>query len=603
MDILLHWLRLKGLKERMRFFGISLVLLVGLLTILSYSFTQYRQTEYNQINTMQMNGAIQQTTIDNWFKTRASEIRMLANLQTTQKIDLDNIKKNMLFFTKNQQEFEALSFVNKEDIVEFSTINQISVYFSDRTFFDEALKGNEYISDVLLGKVSNQPTILFSAPIIDVNKQFQGVIYGTVTLKTIDLFMDQFRNGDSGESYLMDRNGYLITDSRFAENRKRLEFKNDSEILKRSKEGIQSASTYENYRGKKVFGTYQLVNQSNWIAVSEIETNEVFHTYYQQLLVMSIIICIVLAIGLIGMLQLSKHIEQPIQKLLRGVSRLKNGEYDYQIHFHDLKTAPLELLQLCEAFNQMSQNIHENEQQLKQQKEDLAVSNGELEQFAYVASHDLQEPLRMVASYVQLLAKRYKGKLDQDADDFIHFAVDGSQRMQNLINDLLAFSRVGAKGNEFKTVDMELVLQHALANLQQAILENGAVITHDPLPALTADPTQIAQLLQNLIGNAIKFNDASRIPTIHIGVRRVGEEWQFSVQDNGIGFDLQYKERIFLIFQRLHTKSKYPGTGIGLSICKKIVERHGGKIWVESEIGLSTTFYFKLPDRGAQQTL
>ncbi|QGQ99493.1 HAMP domain-containing protein [Paenibacillus psychroresistens] len=601
MRFLIYWLRLKGLKERMRFLGISLVLLVGLLTITSYSFTQYRQTETNQINSMRMNGAIQQTTIDSWFATRASEIRILANLQTYKNIDLDSIQQNMNFFMKNQHEFEALSYVNKEGIVEFSTMNQIGVYFSDRTFYDEALKGKEYISDVLMGKVSKQPTILFSAPIIDVNNQFLGAVYGTVTLETIDHFMDQFQNGNSGESYLMDTNGYLITDSRFAENRKKLEFKNESEILKRAKIGIESAAVYTNYRSNQVFGTYQLVNNSKWIAVSEIEKNEVLHSFYQQLMVMSVIIFIVLAIGLIGMLQLAKHIEQPIQMLLRGVSRLQNGEYDYQIHYSDLKTAPMELIQLCEAFNQMSQNIHENELQLKQQKEDLAVSNGELEQFAYVASHDLQEPLRMVASYVQLLAKRYKGKLDQDADDFIHYAVDGSQRMQSLINDLLAFSRVGSKGKEFKIVDLGIVLQHVLANLQQAILENGAVITHDTLPTLTADPTQIAQLLQNLIGNAIKFNDASRIPTIHIGVQRVGEDWQISVQDNGIGFDSQYKERIFLIFQRLHTKSKYSGTGIGLSICKKIVERHGGKIWVESEMGLSTTFYFKLPDRGDQQ--
>ena len=377
----------------------------------------------------------------------------------------------------------------------------------------------------------------------------------------------------------------------------------NSEILERAKQGIQSTATYDNYRGKQVFGTYQLVNHGKWITVSEIERNEVYRTFNKQLMVMILIICIVITFGFIVMLRISYHIEYPVQHLLKGVQRLKQGDYQYKINYSNMKSAPVELLQLCEAFNQMSQNIQDNELALKQQKEDLAGSNAELEQFAYVASHDLQEPLRMVASYVQLLAKRYQGKLDQDADDFIHYAVDGAQRMQNLINDLLAFSRVGTKGKELKSVEFEEVLHHVLTNLQHAIQESDALVTYDdPQPALLADSTQMVQLFQNLVGNAIKFRDANRAPIIHIGIKKQGNEWLFSVRDNGIGFDPKYRERIFLIFQRLHNKTKYQGTGIGLSICKKIVERHGGKIWVESELGHATTFYFTLPDRGENIT-
>lgn len=545
---------------------------------------------------------IQQTAIDSWVAARAAEIRNLANLQSTIELEMDDIQSNLTFFASHQQEFEAVSFANKEGIVEFSTMNQISAYFTEKTYFEEAAKGREYISDVLLGKVTKEPMILFSAPVLNKNKQFEGVVYGTVTLKTIDQLMRQFQSGDSGESYLMDRNGYLITESRFAGEWKILEFKLKSDILERAKQGVQSISTYESYRGKQVFGTYQLVNNGKWITINEIERDEVYRSFNQQLMVMIIIICIVLTFGFIVMLRISFHIEYPVHHLLRGVQRLKQGDYHYKIDYSGMKSAPVELLQLCEAFNQMSLNIENNELELKRQKEELASSNAELEQFAYVASHDLQEPLRMVASYVQLLAKRYQGKLDQDADDFIHYAVDGSQRMQNLINDLLVFSRVGTKGKELKPVDFEVVLQHVLTNLQHAIQESNSLVTHDPMPTLMADSTQMVQLFQNLVGNAIKFRDDKRAPVIHIGIKQQGNEWLFTVHDNGIGFDPKYRDRIFLIFQRLHNKTKYQGTGIGLSICKKIVERHGGKIWVESEAGSSTTFYFTLPDRGENIT-
>jgi PAS domain S-box-containing protein len=229
---------------------------------------------------------------------------------------------------------------------------------------------------------------------------------------------------------------------------------------------------------------------------------------------------------------------------------------------------------------------------------ELKRSNDELGHFAYVASHDLQEPLRMVASYTQLLAKRYVGRLDADADEFIAYAVDGCNRMQQMIRDLLAYSSAGSSALGFHAISSELALQAALGNLQAAIGESGAVVTRDLLPAVTTDDVQLTQVFQNLIGNAIKYRGAE-IPRIHVSsATNGGKERIFSVRDNGMGIDSQYFERIFVLFQRLHAREEFAGTGIGLAICKKILERLGGRIWVESQLGKGSTFHFALPEAG-----
>lgn len=234
------------------------------------------------------------------------------------------------------------------------------------------------------------------------------------------------------------------------------------------------------------------------------------------------------------------------------------------------------------------------ELQLLRKTEELARSNLDLEQFAYVASHDLQEPLRAVAGCVQVLQRRYKDSLDERAGELILHTVDGVSRMQVLINDLLEYSRISTRGKPLEQLDCGDILNRALANLASSVRESGATVTHESLPTVWADHTQLTQLFQNLLGNAIKFKSAEP-PVIHVSAQRRDDHWVVSVKDNGIGIQPEYFDRIFVVFQRLHTRKDYSGTGIGLAICKKIVERHGGKLWVESEPGKGSTFTFSLP--------
>ena len=274
---------------------------------------------------------------------------------------------------------------------------------------------------------------------------------------------------------------------------------------------------------------------------------------------------------------------------LKAVECIKQGAADYVLKD--------QLTRLPEAVRRAMREAKLRKEH-RQAQEELARSNRDLEQFAYVASHDLQEPLRMVAAYTQLLAERYRGKLDEQADKYIHYAVDGALRMQTLVQDLLAFSRVGRQGNEAKLTDCNAVVETAIKNLQSAIQESGAQISCGQLPGVMADGTQMLQLFQNLIGNAIKFR-GTEPPVIRVTAEPGEREWIFSVADNGIGIAAEHAEIVFAIFKRLHTRTEYPGSGIGLAICKKIVEQHGGRIWVESQPGQGSNFRFTLPANAA----
>jgi signal transduction histidine kinase len=304
-----------------------------------------------------------------------------------------------------------------------------------------------------------------------------------------------------------------------------------------------------------------------------------------------VVIASILGVGcaLAVALLVTLSISGPLRRLTAAADRIAAGEMVEPPPSHRRD----EIGSLSRAVTKMVRTLN-------QQAVELKRSNTDLEQFAYIASHDLQEPLRMVSGFTGLLKRRYGGKLDADADEFIGFAIGGVNRMQELINDLLSYSRVGREVVSAKAVDMQIVVDQALANLQMAIEERSAMISSGQLPTVIANHGMLVRLFQNLIGNALKFCKAER-PIVRIQAERRGTDWVFSVADNGIGIDPQYKDRIFLIFQRLHKQGEYPGTGIGLAVCKRIVERNGGRIWLESEPGKGTTFFFTLPATGGQQ--
>ena len=290
-------------------------------------------------------------------------------------------------------------------------------------------------------------------------------------------------------------------------------------------------------------------------------------------------------------IRLQRYITQPVLALARTAKTISDGQ-DYAVRAQRFDDD--ELGQLTDAFNAMLARVQERDQALRAKSDELRRSNADLEQYAYIASHDLQEPLRMVANYTDLLAERYRGRLDERADKYIHYVTDGAKRMQRLVADLLAYSRVGSAGGRMQRVSMETIFRNVVASLGPMIRETGATIeTAAPLPTVIGDEVQLNQLLQNLIGNAIKFRSA-RTPRVVLSAEFTDNRWQLSVQDNGIGIDQQYAERVFQMFQRLHERGLYEGSGIGLAIAKRIVDRHGGRIWFESVVDQGTTFFFTL---------
>ncbi len=322
---------------------------------------------------------------------------------------------------------------------------------------------------------------------------------------------------------------------------------------------------------------------------------------YTAIAVFALLMVIIMVINL---LTLNSAVLKPLNELAEGVNTIGAGNLDYRLPVRGKD----ELGTLAVLFNQMTANLQDSrskleteiqerqmaEEALARHATELARSNEDLEQFAYIASHDLQEPLRNATNCIQLLERRYKGKLDKDADQFINYAVQSIVRMKDLIDDLLAYSRVGTKEKKYVATDCNSIVENALDNLDSTLKETGAVVAYDNLPIVAADPVLLTQVFQNLISNGIKFRNERR-PEVQVSAELSDDEWVFSVADNGIGIADEYLDKIFVIFKRLHARAEYPGAGLGLAIVKKVIERHGGRVWVDSFVGTGSTFHFSLP--------
>jgi signal transduction histidine kinase len=478
-------------------------------------------------------------------------------------------------------------------------------FHDNQPYFINGRNGT-YVQNVYYAMSIQQAAMTVGTPLTDLDGNLVAVLAGRLDLAQLSAIMEM-RSGlsKSEDTYLVNKFNFYVTEPRFGH----------GFALKTSihTEGVIAALAdqdgvgfYPNYRGVPVIGAYRWLPEWELALVTEVDQAEAYAPVHAlRNVVLGIAMGISILATVLGWLS-AYAITTPLRRLAAAAEVIDAGRLDVALETGGRG----EVADLARALDRMVKRLASTlvsrdallseigerkkaEQSREQALVDLKRSNEELQQFAYVASHDLQEPLRMVSSYTQLLADRYGDRLDDKARKYIDYAVDGAVRMQRLIQDLLTYSRIATRGGELETINSQSALDEAMVNLQVAIAEAEAAVTHDVLPDIKGDATQLAQLFQNLIGNAVKFRSQATL-RIHVAAEKDGDDWRFSVADNGIGIDLRYREKVFEIFQRLHTRSEYPGTGIGLAICKRIVDRHGGKIWFTSEPGQGSIFFFTL---------
>jgi PAS domain S-box-containing protein len=716
------------LSGQLTYWMVGLVILLGFLNLLSFVTIEY--DDELQGNQVHMNEVIQIKSdfLEQWLKERAQDIRMIAEAYSVNEGIQSRTVEQMQRMLQGQPRFINVHYLNREGLIEFGTMKGASsVSFADKWFFREAMQGRESISEEYIGRLSGKPLMTFASPVRNGQGEVLGLILGDIELSALDDVLGTIHEDAEYETYVMNRDGYLITDTKYTKQMEKDRLLSSSAILTLrapselyyaalKNEGFTMA--YDSFFGAQAYGAYRWMNEGKWLLVTEKRKFAVLKELYYQIgfMLLSTLCVLTAVISIIWVL--TQRVLKPIQLLSDAATAFRSREYDHYIDLDQLKTSPTELRNLCLTYNLMVlqnqenfQALEESEQsyrslfhyhpditcsldkdgtiqdinkssdaifgytrnelmktsflnyiaeeergkaqeafmltltgcsqqfevaaydkdggrltlkittipmyihgrvqgvngivkditaerhaqaQLKKSTRELERSNRDLQQFAYAASHDLQEPLRMVTSYLQLLERRYKDKLDADASDFIKFAVDGAYRMQKLIRDLLDYSRVHTRHRGDDWVCLQDVVQVAVNNLQMTIQEKKASVIVNALPFVKGDETQLLLLIQNLLGNAVKFNDKTE-PEIRVGAHQGAGRWSITVKDNGIGIASEHIDRIFTIFQRLHTQEEYPGTGIGLAMCKRIAECHEGTIEVYSETGSGSEFHVILP--------
>jgi signal transduction histidine kinase len=474
----------------------------------------------------------------------------------------------------------------------------------DRDYIQQVMATNRpYLSVPILSRTTGIATVVYAVPILDDQGKLRAILTGGISLSALSDAMVRISYGPSTRASIIDtRSGLIVADA--LPERILTQLTEEDEAAIGSLTGEGGAIETIGSTGEKMLVGFASVPDLSWGVLvttpSNIALVSVDKLMQQAIVYTSIIIFLTAVLGAIWMFGITR----PIIHLRDAAREMASGDFSRRVNLgrHDEigdlgNDFDSMANSLCEKDRELREHAIKLEEQVRLRTEALSRSNADLEQFAYVASHDLQEPLRMVSSFMELVKNRYQDKLDADGIEFIGYAVDGAKRMQTMINDLLTYSRVGTRGKKPVPVNLESAMELVLLNLREAIIQNKALITHEKLPTIMADDGQMVSVLQNLIGNAIKFR-GEEIPKIHITAEDRGVDWLFSVKDNGVGIDPEFKDRIFIIFKRLHSKDKYEGSGIGLSTCKRIIERHGGKIWVESQLGEGATFYFTIPKQG-----
>ncbi|MFH1440473.1 MAG: ATP-binding protein [Candidatus Omnitrophota bacterium] len=509
------------------------------------------------------------------------------------------LNKRLKRLVKKESHITQIIITDKYGGLAACSCGQGKLYFRDELWWKKAFnegKGSVYLQDMVYDKENDTWNMFISLPMRDDNNNIIGISRFAYGLDTFFSIVGELRIKNTGHIAVVNKDGYII----FHQGIKPLTVKYCSEenYKKLLNSRTKTAILFFPYHKEKMFVAYAEVKEkllsetgAIWTVFISQESKEVFAPVSGALFLQTIVIIILLLIVAFPLEYIfSSMFVKPVEELHNMALKIKEGDFSQRVYLNTKD----ELQELGDTFNSMIDSIKQKQEELEKYALDLERSNKDLEQFAYVASHDLREPLRMITSYLQLIEKNYKGRLGKDADEFIGYATDGAINIRNLIDDLLIYSRVGTHIEKFKQVDCEEVLNQAVINLKLVIEENSALISHDQLPIVMADHTQLVQLFQNLIDNAIKFR-GKEAPRIHISCQGDNSNWVFSVKDNGIGIEPMYFIRIFQIFQRLHPRREYQGTGIGLAVCKRIVERHNGKIWVESEPRKGSNFFFTIP--------